>query len=167
MIIIWMIMIIMIIIIMIILIVVITIIIVMIMILIIMILLIIIVIIITIVILVNIMVMIHRICPGCNDLQFARNVQCKRLLACVVIILVCVITIVVAIVMITSIVVTVFFGIVLIPHIAAYSRRLFHQRVLRDFKDTVYPLFESDTLFLGYTLVLFLIVQRFFESRDV
>ena len=36
-----------------------------------------------------------------------------------------------------------------------------------DFKDTVYPLFESDTLFLECVCVLFLVVQRFFESRDV
>ena len=37
-------------------------------------------------------------------------------------------------------------------------------KVIRDFKDTVYPFFESDTLFLE-CFVLFLVVERFFESR--
>ena len=40
-------------------------------------------------------------------------------------------------------------------------------QVIRDFKDTIYPLFESYTLFLDFILVLFLGVWRFFESRDV
>ena len=39
--------------------------------------------------------------------------------------------------------------------------------VLRDFKDTVYPFFQSDTLFLECCVVLCLAVSRFFESRDV
>ena len=38
---------------------------------------------------------------------------------------------------------------------------------IRDFKDTVDPLFESDTLFLECCSGLLLAVQRFFESRDV
>ena len=39
--------------------------------------------------------------------------------------------------------------------------------LFRDFTDTVYPFFESDTLFLEFMFVLFLVVSRFFESRDV
>ena len=38
---------------------------------------------------------------------------------------------------------------------------------IRDFKDTAYPFFESDTLFLECLFVLFVLVWRFFESRDV
>ena len=37
----------------------------------------------------------------------------------------------------------------------------------RDLKDSVYPLFESDTLFLEGVFVSFFVVERFFESRDV
>ena len=39
--------------------------------------------------------------------------------------------------------------------------------VVRDFKDTLCPFFESDTLFLECCFVLCLVVWRFFESRDV
>ena len=38
---------------------------------------------------------------------------------------------------------------------------------VRDFKETVYPFFESDTLIPECLFVLCLVVQRFFESRDV
>ena len=38
---------------------------------------------------------------------------------------------------------------------------------IRDFKDTVYPFFESATLFLECVCVLCLLAQRVFESRDV
>ena len=38
---------------------------------------------------------------------------------------------------------------------------------LRDFKDTAYPFLESDTLFLECVVVLFSVVEPFFESRDV
>ena len=41
------------------------------------------------------------------------------------------------------------------------------ESVIRDFKDTVYPFFESETFLLENVLVLFLDVKRFFESRDV
>ena len=40
-------------------------------------------------------------------------------------------------------------------------------RVIRDFKNTAYPFFESDTSFLECMFGLFLVVQRFIESRDV
>ena len=36
-----------------------------------------------------------------------------------------------------------------------------------DFKDTVCPFFESDTSFLEGVFVSLLVVQRFFEARDV
>ena len=40
--------------------------------------------------------------------------------------------------------------------------------VIMDFKDTVYPFFESDTLFLeSIPFALFLVVWRFFESSDI
>ena len=35
-----------------------------------------------------------------------------------------------------------------------------------DFKDTFYPFFESDTLFLECVFVLFLVTDRFFQSID-
>ena len=35
------------------------------------------------------------------------------------------------------------------------------------FKNTVYPFFESDTLFLECLFVSSLVALRFFESRDV
>ena len=38
---------------------------------------------------------------------------------------------------------------------------------IMDFKETVYPFVESDTLFLECVFVLLLVLERFFESRDV